>query len=200
MQSDDIGSSVAMVRCSFDGENLLFEEMGNTLTLKQGRGLGEPSVIKYRNNWYLTLRSDKSAYVASSEDGLNFSEPKEWRFDNDSILGSYNTQQHWANVGDQLYLIYTRPDGNNNHIFRHRAPLYIGKVDHENLVVMKSTERVCIPEDGVALGNFGVTYVNENESWIITAEYLRNNSTGKTNRVFMARLTSQPVLGQYLVF
>jgi hypothetical protein len=67
--------------------------------------------------------SDKTAWVAASRDGLQFQGLKEWTFDDGSILGSYNTQQHWAIVRNNLYLIYTRPDGSNDHVFRHRAPL-----------------------------------------------------------------------------
>jgi hypothetical protein len=193
MNSDDIGSSVAMTKCSLDGQELTLLELGNTLHLKQGRGIGEPSVIKFQDNYFLTLRSDKSAHVTKSKDGLQFEDLKEWRFDNDSLLGSYNTQQHWAAAGEKLYLVYTRPDGKNDHIFRHRAPLYIAEIDPEKLVVKKSTEQICVPEDGVALGNFGITGISDEESWVVTSEYLRHNSKGKTNRVFVAKMKTKDV-------
>ena len=188
MKRDDIGSSVAVVRCSFNGEILQFLDMGNALSVKQGRGLGEPSLVKFNGRWFLTIRSDKTAWVASSDDGLQYSGLKEWTFDDGSILGSYNTQQHWAIVKGRLYLIYTRPDGSNDHVFRHRAPLYIGRVDTDRVVGMKATEQVCIPEDGVALGNFGVTRVSGNEVWVVSSEYHRDDKPGNLNRVWVAKV------------
>ena len=191
MKSDDIGSTVAVVRCSYDGNSLTFLGMGNSLTIKQGRGLGEPSLIRFQEKWYLTIRSDKTAYVSSSTDGLHFTHPKEWTFDNQSVLGSYNTQQHWAKINYKLYLIYTRPNGKNDHVFRHRAPLYIAEIDPEKEVVIKATEKICVPEDGVALGNFGVTHVNEKEIWVVSTEYLRNEPPDRKNRVWVAKVRSE---------
>jgi hypothetical protein len=188
MQNDDIGGSVAVVRCSFDGETLKFLEIGNSLTVKQGRGFSEPSIVKFEGKWFLTIRSDKSAFVATSEDGLHYMGLIEWTFDDGSLLGSYNTQQHWAVVKGNLYLIYTRPNGNNDQVFRHRAPLYIARVDPDAVVVQKATERVCIPEDGVALGNFGVTQVSKDEVWVVSSEYHRDDSPGNKNRVWVAKI------------
>jgi len=188
MNNDDIGGSVAIVRCSFDGEMLTFLEIGNSLTVKQGRGFSEPSIAKFAGKWFMTIRSDKTAWVATSRDGLFFEGLKEWTFDEGSKLGSYNTQQHWAIVRDGLYLIYTRPDGTNDHVFRHRAPLYIGRVDPDRIAVLKATEQVCIPEDGVALGNFGVTQVADNEVWVVAAEYHRDDKPENQNRVWMAKI------------
>jgi hypothetical protein len=189
MKRDDIGSSVAVVRCSFDGEKLTFLELGNSLTVKQGRGLGEPSLVKIKEKWLLTMRSDKTAFVATSEDGLHYHGLKQWTFDDGSRLGSYNTQQHWAVLTDKLYLIYTRPNGKNDHVFRHRAPLYIARVDPEMVTVLKATERVCVSEEGVALGNFGVTLVDQDEVWVVSSEYHRDDSPDNKNRVWVAKLT-----------
>ena len=189
MNNDDIGGSVAVVRCSFDGEKLTYLEMGNSLTVMQGRGLGEPSLVKFEDKWFLTIRSDKTAYVATSEDGLHYDGLKQWTFDDGSKLGSYNTQQHWAVVKDKLYLIYTRPDGKNDHVFRHRAPLYIARVDPNIVAVQKASERICIPEDGVALGNFGVTLVDQDEVWVVSSEYHRDDKPDNKNRVWVAKVS-----------
>ena len=54
-------------------------------------------------------------------------------------------------------MVYTRRGANNDHVFRHRAPLFIAQVDPEKLVVLRVTERVVLPERGVPLGNFGVS-------------------------------------------
>jgi hypothetical protein len=191
MNNDDIGGSVTVVRCSFDGRTLTFLEIGNSLTIKQGRGFSEPSIVSFKGKWFLTIRSDKTAHVAASDDGLHFGALKEWTFDDGSKLGSYNTQQHWAVVNNRLYLVYTRPNGSNDHVFRHRAPLYIARVDPEAVAVLKSTERVCLPEDGVALGNFGITQVSKNEVWVVSSEYHRDDSPDNKNRVWVARIKNE---------
>jgi len=117
------------------------------------------------------LRANESAYVAKSTDGLNYDSFKEWTFSDGIKLGSYNTQQHWISNRYGLFLVYTRKGANNDHIFRHRAPLFIARVDPENLCVDKETEREVfpVPENGGDVGNFGVTYVNENECWVTAA-------------------------------
>ena len=141
---------------------------------------------------------EQSDQIASSEDGLHFSEPQIWRWDDGTELGNYNTQQHWVTHSDGLFLIYTRTGANNDHVFRHRAPLFIGQVDPEKLCVMRRTERVLVPERGARLGNFGVTNVNENETWVTVAEWMQtwgpnyimhpDNPYGADNSVYAARI------------
>ena len=135
------------------------------------------------------MRSDKSAYVSKSIDGLHFSTPKEWFFDDGAILGSYNTQQHWVSHSDALYLVYTRRGADNDEVFRHRAPLFMAQVDADNLQVIRETERVVVPNRGVALGNFGIMEVNQDETWITVAEYMRNEeNVAADNSVFTAKI------------
>ena len=100
--------SAAVMRCSFDGETLKYVEHGSELTVPIKRGLYEPSVTRCQGRFYLTLRNDDHGYVAVSDDGLNFTEPKKWTFDDGSDLGNYNTQQHWVTHGNELFLVYTR--------------------------------------------------------------------------------------------
>ncbi|GAB2989603.1 hypothetical protein GCM10027284_02670 [Cyclobacterium sediminis] len=189
MKSDDFGFSTTVVRCSFDGEHLIYQEHGDELILKQGRGIYEPSITLYNGEYYLTMRSDKSAYVAKSTDGLHFSTPKEWTFDDGAVLGSYNTQQHWVRHSDALYLVYTRRGANNDEVFRHRAPLFMAKVDPDELQVIRDTERVMVPNRGVALGNFGIMEVNQNETWVTVAEYMRGEeNVPADNSVFTAKI------------
>jgi hypothetical protein len=88
--------------------------------------------------YYLTLRNDVRGYVSVSDDGLHFAEPKPWTFDDGAELGSYNTQQHWLAHRDGLFLVYTRRGANNDHIVRHRAPLFMARVDPKSF---KSFER-----------------------------------------------------------
>src|SRR5690606_30897097 len=84
-----------VAECQFDGEELRYVRNGNLLGIEVGRGLYEPSLVFWHERYFLTLRNDEGAYVSVSEDGLHYSVPQAWRFDDGSELGSYNTQQHW---------------------------------------------------------------------------------------------------------
>ena len=189
MNSNNLGFATIVARCSFDGTTLKYKEHGDELTLNQGRGVYEPSVTFFNGEYFLTMRSDRSAYIAKGMDGIHFSQMKEWAFDNDSILGSYNTQQHWVRHTDGLFLVYTRKGANNDNVFRHRAPLFMAQVDTEKLRVIRSTERILVPNRGVGLGNFGVCDVNEHETWITVAEYMRGEKNVQAdNSVFASRI------------
>lgn len=166
--------SSTVVRCRFDGDELVYLEHGNILELDVKRGLYEPSIIKFQGRYFLTMRNDLKGYVSVSDDGLNFAPEKVWTFDDGGELGSYNTQQHWLSLGEGegsgLFLVYTRKGADNDHVMRHRAPLFIAQVDTENLVVMRATEQILVPENGATLGNSGVTRVDANESWVTVGE------------------------------
>ena len=189
---------VTVLRCSFDGRTLRYIEQGNDLSLESGRGVYEPSLIRCAGKFYLTLRNDTAGYVCVSDDGLHFSEPKRWCWNDGSDLGNYNTQQHWVVHRDDLYLVYTRKGANNDHVFRHRAPLFMAEVDKAALMVKRETERVIVPQRGARLGNFGVCEVSENEIWVTVAEWMQkngpdivikpDNALGADNSVHAARL------------
>ncbi|WP_169975541.1 GDSL-type esterase/lipase family protein [Tautonia rosea] len=187
--SEPFGVTVA--RCSFDGETLTYEEHGNILALDVARGLYEPSLIRCDDRYYLTLRNDLKGYVSVSPDGLNFRPAKAWTFDDGTDLGSYNTQQHWLSHQDGLFLVYTRRGANNDHIMRHRAPLFLAQVDPDLLQVIRSTERVIIPERGGELGNFGASTINDHESWVTVSEGVWNEDArrrGATGALFIGRV------------
>ncbi|MDA7921622.1 glycoside hydrolase [Verrucomicrobiales bacterium] len=169
-ESTKLPFSTTMVRCSFDGETLRYLEHGNLLELETMRGLYEPSLVYHGDRYYVTMRNDHAAYVASSDDGLTFSDPKKWLFDDGEELGSYNTQAHWLESGGALFLTYTRKGANNDHVVRHRAPIFVAQVDPEKLVVIRETEKIVVPERGATLGNFGVVKISENESWVTVGE------------------------------
>ncbi len=178
-------------RCRFDGETLELLELGNTLACEDPRGLCEPSITRFGGRFFMTLRNDVRGYVAASEDGLNFGEPIPWRFDDGEELGSYNTQTHWLTHSDALYLVYTRRGLENDHVFRHRAPLMVGEVDPERICVIRKTEREAVPERGARLGNFGVCDVSADESWIIAAEWMQPAGCeryGSDNTIWCARV------------
>jgi hypothetical protein len=188
----------AVMRCTFDGRELTFREIGREIAVPGGRGVYEPSLARVGDRFFITLRADDTAYVASSRDGLNFDAPRRWMWDDGTDLGSYNTQAHWVTHGDALFLVYTRRGALNDHVFRHRAPLFIAQVDPEKLTVMRATERILVPEHGARLGNSGVTEISENETWVTVAEWMQTNPPMRViapdnpwdanNRVYAARI------------
>lgn len=175
--------------CKFDGRTLSYVKHGSEHTRRKGRGLYEPSVAEYAGRYFLTMRADDTAFVARGTDGLNYDKHIEWKFDDGKSLGSYNTQQHWVVHSDGLYLAYTRKGANNDHIMRHRAPLFIARVDPDRLCVLRDTELVLLPENHATLGNFGVIDVSPRETWVITSEGLyRGKRRNDRNKVLIARI------------
>ncbi|NLO06491.1 MAG: exo-alpha-sialidase, partial [candidate division WS1 bacterium] len=146
--------ATSVLRCSFDGERLEIIKQGNEMTVPEPRGLYEPSLTRFGDRFYLTLRNDRRAWV-SEGDGLWFAPPVRWRFNDGTELGSYNTQAHWVTHSDALFLTYTRHGAGNDHVIRHRAPLFMAQVDPERLCVIRETERIIVPDYGAQLGNFG---------------------------------------------
>ena len=195
--------SVAVCLCSFDGTEMKYLRHGNELTVKGGRGLYEPSVTKVGKRYFLTLRNDETGYVCTSEDGLQYDKPKPWMFDDGENLGNYNTQQHWARNGDHLYLIYTRRGADNDHVFRNRAPLFMARVDQESMTVVRSTERILVPERGARLGNFGVMEFSDQSTWVVVSEWMQtwrqssviipvDNERGADNSIYLVKIDWDP--------
>ena len=169
--------AVTVFRCRFDGQKLTYQEHGDLLRFNEERGLCEPSIIKCGAWYYLTIRHDLRGYVTRSKDGLHWEPIRPWTFDDGTELGSYNTQQHWVAWGDQLYLVYTRRGAQNDHIARHRAPLFIGQVDPEKLCVLRATEKVVLPERGAQMGNFGAAQITDRQWWVTVGEYVYRHRT-----------------------
>jgi hypothetical protein len=185
-------SRVTVCKCSFDGKELKYNSHGSELELNnETRGLGEPSLTKFNGEYFLTIRNDEKGKVAKSTDGLHFEKYKPWTFDDGTELGSYNTQQHWITHSDALFLVYTRRGANNDHVFRHRAPLFMAQVDPQKLCVIRETEQILVPERGARLGNFGVCDVTENETWVTVSEWMQPHGVekyGSDGSVFVARI------------
>ena len=185
-------SRVTVCRCSFDGEQLNYLEHGSELKIdNETRGLHEPSVTRFNGEYFMTIRNDEKGFVAKSKDGLQFEKYVPWTFDDGSDLGNYNTQQHWVTHSEGLFLVYTRRGANNDHVFRHRAPLFMAQVDSEKLCVVRETEQILVPERGARLGNFGVTDVSENETWVTVSEWMQPYGVekyGSDGSVFVARI------------
>lgn len=195
---DQMEYRVTVVHCRFDGTRLSVVETGSEHTVAIDRGLCEPSLTKFGDRFFLTIRNDQAGYVAVSDDGLHFTQPQPWRWDDGSDLGNYNTQQHWVTHSRGLFLVYTRKNADNDHVFRHRAPLFIARVDPATLRIIRRSERVLVPERGARLGNFGVTDVNDRETWVTVAEWMQTwppsivippeNPRGADNSVYIARI------------
>lgn len=194
-----VDASVAVMRCSFDGETLRCLEVGPPLTVHGGRGLLEPSIVEHAGTFYLTMRNNDRGYVSVSDNGLSFTDPTPWLWDDGSDLGNYNTQQHWISHEDALFLVYTRRGADNDHVMRHRAPLFAAQVDPETLRVIRDTERVIVPERGARLGNFGAVDVTPTETWVTVSEWMQTTGPdssdsrvceryGSDNSTFAARM------------
>ncbi len=162
-----------VLKCSFDGKELLVKEIGNELSLDTPRGLYEPSVIKFNGRYFLALRNDRNGYVSRSDDGLDYDPVRELCFDDGTNSGNYGTQQHWLTLGGKLYLVYTRKGADNDHIFRHRAPLFIAEFDPDKMCLLRQTEVIAVPERGARLGNFGCLQISNSEAWIFAAEWMQ---------------------------
>lgn len=207
--------ATTVLRCEFDGQTLRYREHGSELTLPVKRGLYEPSLAEFNGRYFLTMRNDDHGYVSVSQpdDPLSYSPPKKWTFDDGTELGNYNTQQHWVrHQRHGLWLVYTRKGANNDHVFRHRAPVFVAKIDLDKLHVIRSTEQILVPEKGARLGNFGVTEISEDETWVTAAEWMQGPAPnhhdpkplvarGADNRIWVARIKWQsqpkPVIRRY---
>lgn len=188
----DKNSHITVLECSFDGNVLRYIGQGNELGIdNKTRGLHEASMTRYGGRYYMTIRNDERGFVSTSTDGLHFSPIQVWTFDDGSELGSYNTQQHWVTHSDSLFLVYTRKGANNDHVFRHRAPLFMARVDPEKLCVIRETERILVPERGARLGNFGVVDISPDETWVTVSEWMQPKGVekyGSDGSVWVARI------------
>ena len=185
-----------VMRCAFDGERIELIEIGNTITVDVERGFCEPSIIGFGGEYFVALRNDLTGYVTKSRDGIHLDEPVELCFDDGESLGSYNTQQHWLVGGGRLWLVYTRRAGNNDHVFRHRAPLFIAELDPKTMRVLRHTERIAVPERGARLGNFGCQSFSDKVGYVYAAEWMQGDrglegcmAHGSDNTIFVSRIT-----------
>ena len=70
-----------VVRCTFDGESLLYAEHGSEHTFNIARGLYEPSVCSFKGRFFLTMRGELNGHVTRGENGLDYDKAIEWTFD-----------------------------------------------------------------------------------------------------------------------
>jgi hypothetical protein len=188
--------SVSSAICSFDGETLQINRIGQEIKHDKGRGLLEPSLVEYLGRYYLTLRAeDNRGYVCTSDDGLTWSEKQPWAWDDGEPLTMSTTQQHWLAHSAALWLVYTRKDASNTNVIRWRSPLWMAQVDPQSLRLRRETERVVLPlmGDGVndpnrvaLMGNFHTTNATQSESWVTVGEWQPRN--GIRGDLLLARI------------
>jgi hypothetical protein len=188
--------SVTTLRCSFDGETLTVKEAGNELINKKGRGLLEPSVGKWGGKYFLTIRAeDYKGYVSTSDDGMKWSEPVAYAFDDGEPVTMFTTQQHWLPHSEAMHLVYNRKTDQNANVVRYRAPLFIAELDPVTLKLRKATEQVLLPLVGDPVNdpkrvrltdNFHPLTVSAEESWITVGE--NTLALGKPGDCLIARV------------
>lgn len=174
--------AVAGVICGFDGETLTVKQVGEPMFNTKGRGLLEPSVTQFHGRFFLTIRAeDNRGYVCAGGDGLKWSPPQAWAWEDGTPLEISSTQQHWLTHSDALFLVYTRKDASNLNVPRWRAPLWVAQVDPHTLRLCRNTERVVLPlvgdgvnkpDDVAYSGNFHPVNVSPDESWVTDGEML----------------------------
>lgn len=187
----------AVIRCKYENGRLELLEIGNGLTVPVERGLYEPSIVCHKGVYYMTMRNDECGFVARSDDGLHYTHLQHWKWQDGSIVDNYNTQQHWLTLGDELYLVYTRRDADNNHVFRHRAPLFAARVEKMRLV--RDSEIVVVDQRGARLGNFGTVKLSDNRSAVMAAEWMQPKGCeayGSDNTVFFSVLDAMENKGE----
>jgi hypothetical protein len=90
-----------------------------------------------------------------------------------------------------LLLIYTRRGAKNDHVMRHRAPLFMAQINPDTLQVMRGTEKIVVPERGAEMGNFGACATSETESWVTVSEgrFMKDSKQrGAEGATFVARV------------
>ena len=188
-----VNRKVTSFRCAFDGRELTVKQIGNELVNPAKRGLLEPSLVRWSGEYFMTIRAeDDHGYVARSADGLQWTKPQPWIFDDGEPLVMSTTQQHWLPHHDWLHLVYTRKTKDNERVLRWRSPVFIAAVDAETLRLIRVTERVVFPLDAqdpahaARMGNFHPVTVSPAESWITTGE--ERPFDGRKGDLLLARI------------
>lgn len=187
----DPAARATVLRAALVGDEIKVLEMGNILSFSVARGLNEPSIICHDGTYYMTIRNDECGLIAKSTDGLNYTNLTHLMWDDDSLVQNYNTQQHWMHVGGELYLVYTRRGADNDHVFRHRAPLFAARFQKMRLV--RDSEFVVVPERGARLGNFCAVSLDDGSAAVMAAEWMQPigcEKYGSDNSIFLTFVKS----------
>lgn len=182
---DDI-RHVGTVRCSFDGKKLIPKKRGTFHTLRYKRGFLEPMIIRFKKRYYMTIRAENGrAYQSISNDGLDWEEPKVWRWNDGKIIAMNTTMTRFIKPSGRLALVYTRVCNNNNNVMRNRAPLFVALVDTKKRRLIKSSETIIFPNKGLPMGNFN-TNPGINGFWYISVGEWDRTGNKKNGNCLMA--------------
>ena len=159
-----------------DGK-LQFIRRSRLMTIPCKRGLIEPSVISLPEGGFaLTIRAeDERMYCAVSKDGIDWSDPIPWRWNNTGkTVKTQSTQQHWLTLGKKVYLVYTRFDGSNADCMRYRTPLYIAQANPAKAQLIAETEVPLFPRSRIngiegRFGNFHCSQIDGNTAMVSDA-------------------------------
>lgn len=155
-KTDDVKNWTTTAKCKIENNTLHTIELGNAHTIENSRrGLYEPHLVRWQNRYYMTGRAeDKRGYLLTSDDGLTWSTPQPWTWDNGDEIPMDQTMTKLLSHPDGLVLAYTRIRDDNTHTFRHRAPLHVADLDPKTHRLIRDTERIIVPDKGMAVGNF----------------------------------------------
>jgi hypothetical protein len=179
--------------CSFDGTTLTVLSEGTPVTLTTGRGLFEPSLAKLDGTYYMTLRAAQTsassgrAYLSTSSDGLSWSAPAVWTWDDGTPLNTRDTQAHFLTRTSGLYLLYTRLSTFNSGVVRWRLPIYMAQVDTTTNQLIRRTEQVVMPmmstDTASYSGNFSVASNSDDEFFVADAPFAGDGKGTFVSRV-----------------
>lgn len=178
-QRDGIKNWVTTARCEARGRELHAIALGNAHTIENSRrGLYEPHLVRWKDTFYMTGRAeDGHGYLLTSEDGLTWSPPHPWTWDSGGAIPMDQTMTKLLSHPDGLVLVYTRIREDNTATFRHRAPLHAADLDPDTCQLIRETERIIVPDRGMAVGNFWAWPLTRNQTVIFTAEWPRDGRT-----------------------
>lgn len=178
-KTDEVKNWTTTAKCKIDGNTLIAFDMGNAHTIENSRrGLYEPHLVRWKDRFYMTGRAeDKRGYLLTSDDGLTWSEPQPWTWDNGEEIPMDQTMTKLLSHPNGLVLVYTRIRDDNTQTFRHRAPLHVADLDPKTNRLIRNTERIIVPDKGMAVGNFWAWPLTQDETIIFTAEWPRDGRT-----------------------
>ena len=179
LKKDEVKYHATSALCKVREEKLVPVVVGNAHTIEASRrGLYEPHMVGWNGRFYMTGRSeDGRGYLLVSDDGLMWQPPQPWAWDNGEEIPMDQTMTKLLVHSNGLVLVYTRIREDNKNTFRHSAPLHVADLHPETLRLKRDTERIIVPDKGMALGNFTVWPITPQESYVTTGEWPRDGRT-----------------------
>ncbi|MEI9806614.1 MAG: sialidase family protein [Bacteroidota bacterium] len=173
---EGIRNSVQSIIIKKEGNLFKPVHISNAWSVEKGRGLYEPHMAEYKGKYYMSVRAeDGHGYLLVSDDkGYTWSKPVPWKWDDGTDIPMNQTMTKLLSHSNGLVLVYTRITPDNGKTFRNRAPLFCADIDVNTLQLKKATEIAVVPDKGFCVGTFWVWPINQEESYIATAEWPRD--------------------------